>query len=65
MKGITVCSRSFVIMWLITVADLSVTRVGFVMREKAPLLVVACMYFSAWGDNWLVWLSLIFMTPRM
>ena len=42
-----VCSTSFVIMWSITVADLSVTQVGFVMRKKAPLLVIACRYFSA------------------
>ena len=65
MKGITICSTSFVILWSIAAADLSVNRVGFVMREKAPLLVVACKYFSALGNNWLVWLSLIFMTPRM
>ena len=39
----------FVIMWSITIADLSVNRVGFVMRKKAPLLVIACRYFSAWG----------------
>ena len=39
----------FVIMWSITIADLFVTRVGFVMRKKAPLLIIACRYFSAWG----------------
>ena len=45
--GIILWLVSLVMMWSITVAVLAVTRVGLVMTDTAPLLVITFKYFSA------------------
>ena len=47
------------------VAELSVTRVGLVIRETAPLLVIACVYFFTSSASLELSLILMLISPKM